>query len=299
MPTDNETFVFDVFDEICQPPLQPIHFGGSAPHCPDIVVIDHHDPMLNYSDVLHEPKASYIISGANLVLHEGSRDPWDLKSLMADLHLGDDFYVRDKQTKLSKRACGAKRIDSTKGPLVGRDNRVVSMSLRYWVSYPESSLDLRNKHHVDSLENWLHSQRKSIGYLPTATFEAKLDDKCQYVGPNVAVSLEDDRAVFELRSSADSLDGEPIIAFLNSDQDVQNTVVNYMRTVGVSQSPFKVVPSGKETLAPGEAREDAYNSVELNMVLSRNFNLCSAMFNRSTTMRLNENGVPEKAQGPT
>lgn len=292
MSKDNETFVFDLFDEICPPPLMPLHFGGSAPHCPDIAVIDWNYPGLDAfgGEVIHEPKASYIISGANLCLHEKSIDPWNLKGLMADLHLGDDIYLRDKQTKLSKRACGAKRVDSTKGPLVGNDSRTVSMSLRYWVDYPESSLDLRNQYHVYSLADWIKDQRKAIGFLPTATFEAKLDDKCQYVGPNVAVAIQDDRAVFEIRSDADC-GADEIISFLNEDPDVQKTVLNYMRTVGVNQSPFKVVASSKETLAPGEAKEYAYNSVELNMVLSRNFNLCSSMFNRQTTIKI---GSPEE-----
>lgn len=280
--------------------MMPMHFGGSAPHCPDIAIIDWSNPSLACVDVIQEPKASYIISGANLCLHQNSQDPWDLKGLMAHLDLGDDIYIRDKQTKLSKRACGAKRVDSTKGPLRGNDSRVVSMSLRYWVEYPESSLDLRNKYHVESLEGWLVAVRDNLGFLPTATFEAKLDDKCQYVGPNIAVVLHDDRVVFENRSGAESLDAEPIIAFLNSDPEVQKTVLHYMRTVGVNQSPFKVVPSSKETLEPGEAREYAYNSVELNMVLSRNFNLCSSMFERQTTIKIGSpDGISEEAQGPS
>lgn len=297
----NETFVFDLFDRICPPPLVPLHFGGSAPHCPDIAVLDYSSPMMADAAVLYGiPKASYIISGTNLFMYEGSRDPWDLKGLMADLNLGEDIYLRDKQTKLSKRACGAKRVDSTKGPLRGNDSRTVSMSLRYWVEYPESSLDLANKYHVESLERWIDGLRdKHQGHVPPATFEAKLDDKCQYVGPNVAVTLHDDRAVFENRSSADSLDAEPIIAFLNSDTEVQKTVTHYMRTVGVDRSPFKVVASSKETLEPGEAREYAYNSVELNMVLSRNFNLCSSMFNRSTIIKTGSpDGISEEAEGP-
>lgn len=292
--TTNETFVFDVFDELCPPPLLPLHFGGSAPHCPDIAVVD-----ISATDApfLKLPKASYIISDTRLFLHEASADPWNVKEVFARLSLGDDFNIRDKQTKLSKRACGAKRVSSSSGPLIGNDSRIVSMSLRYWVDYPESYIDLQNKDHLKCLSTVMAEQREALGHMPPATFEAKLDDKCQYVGPNVATSLRYDGVKFEMRSGAESLNAEEIIAFLDADNAVQENVFKYMAYLGVTQSPFKVVPSEREVLAEGETRENVYNEIELNMVLSRNFNLCSAMFNRSTTVRLG-NGISEEAQGP-
>lgn len=266
----NESFLFETFDTFLPPFLQPLHYGEGSPHVPDILVID----MGDDKDEFTVPKADYVISGTKLFLHEKSSDPWNLTEVFENFFDVDAYHIKDSVTKLSKRACGAKRVDSKSGPLVGDDRRTVSMSLRYWVSYPEAGLDLTNEDHVCGINEMILKQKSLLGKVETATFEAKTDDACQYVGPNIAAEKTSQGIVFTVRSTADC-NPEEIEKFLNSDPAVQEAVSVYMDTIGIDKSPFTVTPKN----------ESLYNSVELNLPLATNFALGGTMLARPVKIK--------------
>lgn len=277
MNQNNELEVFSYLAECVLPTQKIIHNGGNISNTADLIVIDTYDPEAE--EIKESIKAHYVITGNHLFLHSTNVDPWNLKAAMEDAGLPVET-IKDRRITITKRPGGAKRINSTSGPLQPGDYRDCSLAIRFWPEYPKQALDLSNEDHQDIIHNRLFEIIEREGHVPHATFDAKKSKAAQFVGPTLSVKREGDQIAVSL--SGKTIDSTPQIeTFLQSSPELQNKFLTYMTTIGVDQIPFKIVHSS----ANGGVPENTYKRTKFYEAFSEDFGLSSATFRKTVPIK--------------